>query len=365
MKPYMEEAARLIAAYHLENVEGDSEQFTKEIMTSAHFDDDSTPEEAVEKMLNVCKFAFHQDTGDVLTEIMDNLLGDIDHRRYQFTDPDCFMTQEEIKQEVTLADNQRNAVLVLARIGRKGKPTRPSHLEDTYRRCQSHARALIDELDPLGHIERPEAPPWRVRHKRNFERDEYIYHARIVEKKTFVQIGKELGISGNAVNSCFQRIERDLRHPERRSSRPDRVAKKDLQIVSVTIEWRNRDRKHQVYDVAKEITSLYRQNNLLKTGQYNALDNPFVIDEISLTDDEAATVFDMAGEALSESMGKDYCLDMLDGSCWQMVITYNNMKKKSIKGTMTAPPAAVRLQAWLKEKMVNHGYKGEPKLLGF
>ena len=364
MKPYMEEAARLIRAYYFENIENASDAFSEDIMASASFDDASTPEDAVDKMFGVCYAAFHQNTGDVLTEILEDLLHEIDHRRYEFKDPDCLLSSEEIRQEVTLIENWRNAVLVLARIGRKGHPTNDRVLEDTYRRCQSHTKLYLNELDPLGHIDRPEAPPWRVWRKRDFERDEYIYHARAVEKKTFAQIGRELGISGNAVISCFQRIERDLRHPERRSSHPDRVAKKDLQIVSVTIEWRNRDRKHQVYDVAKEITSLYRQNNLLKTGQYNALDYPFVIAEIPLTDDETEAVFHMAGEALSESAGKDYCTDMLDGSFWQLIVTYNNMQKKAIKGTVKAPLAAMRLQSWLKEKLVSNGYKGNPQLLG-
>lgn len=315
-------------------------------------------------MFGVCYAAFRQKTGDVLTEILEDLLHEIDHRRYEFNDPDCLLSLEEIKQEVTLIENWRNAVLVLARIGRKGHPTNERNLEDTYRRCQSHTKLYLNELDPFGHIERPEAPPWRVWHKRNFEREEYIYHARTIEKKTFAQIGRELGISGNAVNSCFQRIEREMRHPEQRTSHPDRVAKRDLQIVSITIEWRNRDRKHQVYDVAKEITTLYRQNNLLKTGQYNALDYPFVIAEISLTDEEVATVFDMAGETLSESAGKDYCMEMLDGSYWQLVITYNNMQKKSVRGTVNAPQAALLLQEWLMNKLAEHGYKGETCLFG-
>lgn len=123
-------------------------------------------------------------------------------------------------------------------------------------------------------------------------------------------------------------------------------------------------RKHQVYDVTKEVTSLYRQNSLLKTGQYNALDYPLVIAELPLTDDEVATVFNMAGEALSEGTGEDYCMEVSDGSSWQLVITYNNIQKIAIKGTVSAPPAALRLQGWLKEKLVNHGYKGEPQLLG-
>jgi len=364
MKPYMEEAARLISAYYLDNIEGASDKFSMDIMASASFDDDSTPEDAVDKMFSVCYAAFQQKTGDTLTKILEDLLHEIDHRRYEFTDPDRLLGPDEIKQEVTLIENWRNAVLVLARIGRKGHPTDGGALEDAYRRCQSHTKLYLNKLDPLGHIERPEAPPWRVWHKRDFERDEYIYHARTVEKKTFVQIGKELGISGNAVNRYFRRIERDMRHPEHRKSQPERVSKRDLQIVSVTIEWYNRGKKHQVYDVAKEITTVYHQNSLLKTGQYNALGYPFVLAEIPLADDEVETVCEMAGEALSESAQKDFCSEMLDGSYWQLVITFNNMQKKSIKGTMVAPPAALRLQAWMKKRLSDYGYKGEPQILG-
>ena len=75
-------------------------------------------------------------------------------------------------------------------------------------------------------------------------------------------------------------------------------------------------------------------------------------------------MFHLAGEALSESAGKDFCTDMLDGSFWQLIVTYNNMQKKAIKGTVTAPLAALRLQSWLKEKLVSNGYKGDPQLLG-
>ena len=55
---------------------------------------------------------------------------------------------------------------------------------------------------------------------------------------------------------------------------------------------------------------------------------------------------------------------MLDGSFWQLIVTYNNMQKKAIKGTVKAPLAAMRLQSWLKEKLVSNGYKGNPQLLG-
>lgn len=364
MKPYIEEAVRLISAYYMKYVDGATDQFAQDLLASVSNAEDTAPEEDVQNMYTVCYQAFGRETGDVMQRILEMLRDDIAARRYAFTDPDCLMKQDEIAKEVIRVENQRNAVLVLARIGRKGKPTYYYQHEAAHKSCQSYAKGYLRVLDPYDRIERPEAPPWRVWHKRNFERDEYIYTAHTVEKKSLAEIARELDVTYATVAKCFHRVEREKRNPGNISSRPERVAKDDLCIVSVTIEWIKRGDMHQVYDVAKEITSLSRQNNLLKTGQYNALGNPFILHEIPLTEEEAALVFEMAGAALLESAGKDYCEEVMDGSSWHITVTFNNMKKHTIYGTTTAPSAAQELQTWLNGKFLESGYKGVACLLG-
>jgi len=59
---------------------------------------------------------------------------------------------------------------------------------------------------------------------RDHDRDMYIYHARKDEKRTFADIGRELGITGNRVRQVFRRTDWQLNrfsadhylnHPER------------------------------------------------------------------------------------------------------------------------------------------------------
>ena len=42
------------------------------------------------------------------------------------------------------------------------------------------------------------------------ERTMYIYHARKDDKRTFVDIGRELGITGNRVRQIYRRIDWQL-----------------------------------------------------------------------------------------------------------------------------------------------------------
>lgn len=51
MKPYMEEAARLIRAYYFENIENASDGFSEDIMASASFDDTSTQRTLLKRCL--------------------------------------------------------------------------------------------------------------------------------------------------------------------------------------------------------------------------------------------------------------------------------------------------------------------------
>lgn len=46
-----------------------------------------------------------------------------------------------------------------------------------------------------------------MRNVRDHEREMYIYHARKVDKRTFVDIGRELGITGNRVRQIYVRID--------------------------------------------------------------------------------------------------------------------------------------------------------------
>ena len=49
-----------------------------------------------------------------------------------------------------------------------------------------------------------------MRNVRDHERDMYIYQARKVDKRKFVDIGRELGISGNRVRQVYVRIDWQL-----------------------------------------------------------------------------------------------------------------------------------------------------------
>lgn len=45
---------------------------------------------------------------------------------------------------------------------------------------------------------------------RNREREQYIYHARKCDKRTFEDLGRELGISGERVRSIYRRIDWEI-----------------------------------------------------------------------------------------------------------------------------------------------------------
>ena len=49
-----------------------------------------------------------------------------------------------------------------------------------------------------------------MRNPRDKERAMYIYHARKDEKRTFADIGRELGISGNRVGLIYRQMDWDL-----------------------------------------------------------------------------------------------------------------------------------------------------------
>lgn len=38
-------------------------------------------------------------------------------------------------------------------------------------------------------------------------REQYIYHARKIERRTFAEIGRELGITGNRVAQIYHRLD--------------------------------------------------------------------------------------------------------------------------------------------------------------
>lgn len=46
-----------------------------------------------------------------------------------------------------------------------------------------------------------------MKNVRDYDRDMLIYHARKVDKRTFVDIGKDLGISGNRVRQVYRRMD--------------------------------------------------------------------------------------------------------------------------------------------------------------
>jgi len=45
---------------------------------------------------------------------------------------------------------------------------------------------------------------------RNREREQYIYNARKFDKRTFEDLGRELGISGARVRSIYRRIDWEI-----------------------------------------------------------------------------------------------------------------------------------------------------------
>ena len=49
-----------------------------------------------------------------------------------------------------------------------------------------------------------------MRNVRNIERDMYIYHARKVDKRTFADIGKELGIGCERVRQVYRRTDWEI-----------------------------------------------------------------------------------------------------------------------------------------------------------
>ena len=45
---------------------------------------------------------------------------------------------------------------------------------------------------------------------RNREREQYVYHARKFDKRTYADIGRDLGITGNRVRQIYVRIDWEL-----------------------------------------------------------------------------------------------------------------------------------------------------------
>ena len=63
---------------------------------------------------------------------------------------------------------------------------------------------------------------------RDHERDMLIYHARKVDKRTFADIGRELGITGNRVRQVYRRMDWALNgmnadHHQKKRTKPAKI----------------------------------------------------------------------------------------------------------------------------------------------
>ena len=135
-------------------------------------------------------------------------------------------------------------------------------------------------------------------------------------------------------------------------------------ITSFRIEWHNWGVIHCVYDLATEITNVYRRKKLLTIGQYNAIGNAFITESLPLCNEDCDRIFTLIESIIAEVANHNYMQPVDDGYHWRLLIRYSDKHVQIIEGTIIAPNAAYELELAIRDILHSELYRGKPQLFG-
>lgn len=135
-------------------------------------------------------------------------------------------------------------------------------------------------------------------------------------------------------------------------------------ITSFCIEWHNWNEIRCVYDLATEITKVYRRKRLLTTGQYNAVGNPFITKSLVLSNEDCDRIFTLVESIVAEAENHSYLEPVDDGYYWRLLIRYSDKHVQIIEGTVAAPATAKELEEVIEQLLRVQVYKGDVHLFG-
>ncbi len=120
---------------------------------------------------------------------------------------DVWRDEESKIAAILMARDLAGAAKLIHRIQRKHKCGLVAQSHSLTRSTGYYAKGIQKKIDPDGTLCPEAVDPVVNPNLRDAARDEFIYHARKVDKRTYSDIGKELGISLNRVAQIYHKVD--------------------------------------------------------------------------------------------------------------------------------------------------------------
>lgn len=138
----------------------------------------------------------------------------------------------------------------------------------------------------------------------------------------------------------------------------------NIRITSFSIDWYNWS-CCCADDEVHEKTTIYLNKTLIKINKFNGLEELLEEHNCLVSKDNIKNFFQLLESIDQQNKWKqDYCVEVCDGSAWEIRLRYSDRTIKLIKGTIEKPPLGNKIDKCIRDMLLLSHDFADPILFG-